>query len=185
MEPEIHGKEQSKNNPPPVAGQLSEGKVPDSSRTEAQPDAEDDLPREASEELGKLCLENGHEQGRSLRDWSKRALAGRLTEADLPEQQKEWPKNLPLLELLKRKYAHLGFDFELASWNKYGVDRRHVRFRNYPTVDGRSPTLTELFLMDASLADPKREPKKRKRQSNGRDWRGRRNRPLGWWDWTG
>lgn len=93
---------------------------------------------------------NSQKTGRAGK-WSKEML--QKNTSDLPTQSDNWPKNAPLLDFLKERYAFLGFDWERGSREINGEPRLFVLFKNYPFVGGMSPTLFDLAIMPVELTD--------------------------------
>ena len=100
------------------------------------------------------------------KEWSKQML---IRPSSLPRPLEEergslsdysdWqPRNLPLLEFIKERFAWCGFDWErvvVEGRTRKGaaVFRCSLRFKNYPTVHGFMPTLFDLAVMLIELAD--------------------------------
>jgi len=110
--------------------------------------------------------ERGSGVKRSTREWRNKVLSGSTLPDNgvaIPAQSDTWPKNGPILDALKVKFAMLGFDWTTGSRTdtkgrrgrplEHPIERRWVDIQNMPTVGGHGLNLADALLIEPELVD--------------------------------
>ena len=88
------------------------------------------------EQLCALRIQYGWDGKQKPKKWSEKMLAGRRTEGH--------PRNLQVIKTITQRFP------DEFAWE---INNGEIKFVNYPTVEGKNPTLFDLLIMPEELTD--------------------------------